>query len=599
MLTPDQIAALGDAARKITDPVTEYLLQDITRRVAEAGQLTSTAQYEVWGLQNLGLSQKQIKKKLRQLLQVSQGEIHRILYQSAQSGYDLDVRRFPTVAAIPFAENLVLQQIVAAAAALAEEDFTNLTQTLGMVDPYGNALPLRKAYRACTDFAFKQVVAGAASYTEAVRQATRNLAEKGVRVIDYESGVHTSLEAAVRRNILGGLGLMQEQVSQAVHDQLGCDGWEITAHANSAPDHEPIQGRQYPDREYKALNDSLRRRIGTLNCGHSAFPIILGVNRPQHTQKELEQFRADNEKGVTVEGRHYTSYQATQMQRKLERAIRAQKRRVMVDEATGDTEKLARDQSKLTLLRQRYVQFSKDAGLRTQYERTEVAGFGERRKKADDSLLAAPQGNLVQDGEVFNPETAVDSLLKRLENSPGMVDNITVLRYYAEGVEFMEFPEMDGPIAYNPNLDMIRYNPKIPLPDGLDRDGIFVHELAHQADRWYYQSSENPTWKDAIQKAESAILERVEAVQAWFEPGGKYAENPFFSDIISAISKGEIYLPYAHRKSYWAKPGNREREIFANMVALDVLVGMDAIPNEAGLEDLYTAFRAIINGGTA
>ena len=175
MLTPDQIAALGDAARKITDPVTEYLLQDITRRVAEAGQLTSTAQYEVWGLQNLGLSQKQIKKKLRQLLQVSQGEIHRILYQSAQSGYDLDVRRFPTVAAIPFAENLVLQQIVAAAAALAEEDFTNLTQTLGMVDPYGNALPLRKAYRACTDFAFKQVVAGAASYTEAVRQATRNI----------------------------------------------------------------------------------------------------------------------------------------------------------------------------------------------------------------------------------------------------------------------------------------------------------------------------------------------------------------------------------------------------------------------------------------
>ena len=44
MLAPDQIAALGDAARKITDPVTEYLLQDIARRVAEAGQLTSAAQ---------------------------------------------------------------------------------------------------------------------------------------------------------------------------------------------------------------------------------------------------------------------------------------------------------------------------------------------------------------------------------------------------------------------------------------------------------------------------------------------------------------------------------------------------------------------------
>lgn len=222
-----------------------------------------------------------------------------------------------------------------------------------------------------------------------VLEETENLkqkAEQGVRTIDYESGVHTSLEAAVRRNILGGIGLMQEQVSQTVHDQLRCDGWEITAHANSAPDHEPIQGKQYPDAAYQALNGSLRRRIGTLNCGHSAFPIILGVSQPQHTPQELEQFRADNEKGVDVEGRHYTGYQATQMQRKLERTIRAQKRRVMVDEAAGDGEKLAQDKSRLTILHQRYREFSKAAGLRTQYERTEAAGFGEKRLSADDIM---------------------------------------------------------------------------------------------------------------------------------------------------------------------------------------------------------------------
>jgi len=179
---------------------------------------------------------------------------------------------------------------------------------------------------------------------------------------------------------MGGLGLMQEQVSQTVHDQLGCDGWEITAHANSAPDHEPIQGKQYPDAAYAALNNSLRRRIGTLNCGHAAFPIILGVNQPQYTPEELEKFRTDNEKGVTVEGKHYTGYQATQIQRGLERAIRRQKNRITVDEASGDKEKLAQDKTKLILLRQRYREFSKAAGLRTQYERTEAAGFGVKAK---------------------------------------------------------------------------------------------------------------------------------------------------------------------------------------------------------------------------
>ncbi len=397
MLTPDEINALRDQAAQIADPITEYLIRDIARRIAEAGQLTSTAQYQVWRAQRLGVSQREVERELRRLLRVSRKRIRKILHQSAQSGYSLDINRFPTSAAIPFEKNAVLQQIVSAAVELAEEDFTNLTQTLGMVDPFGNALPFQDAYRSCTDFAFKQVVTGAASYTEAVRQATRHLASKGVRVIDYESGVHTSLEAAVRRNIMGGLGLMQEQISRTVHDQLGCDGWEITAHANSAPDHEPIQGKQYPDEVYQALNNSLRRRIGTLNCGHAAFPIILGVNRPQYTPEELEKFRTDNEKGVTVEGKHYTGYQATQTQRKLERAIRDRKLRVMADRAVGDKERLAQDRTRLTVLHQRYEEFSKAANLHTQYERTEAAGFGERQKAVSG---VKPLDNFSKDGTI-------------------------------------------------------------------------------------------------------------------------------------------------------------------------------------------------------
>ena len=375
MLSPDQINALRSTAYQITDPINAYLLRDIARRIAEAGQLTSTAQYQVWRIQRLGKSQREVERELRKLFKMSRKQIRKILHQSAQSGYSLDINRFPTTAAIPFEKNAVLQQIVSTAAKLADDEFTNIVQTIGFVNPYGKPEPLTSAYITSCDFAFKQVVTGAASYTQAIREATRYLVSKGVRVIDYESGVHTSLEAAVRRNIMGGLGLMQEQISQTVHDQLGCDGWEITAHANSAPDHEPIQGKQYPDEVYQALNNSLRRRIGTLNCGHAAFPVILGVNQPQYTAAELEKFRADNEKGVTVDGIHYTGYQATQMQRSLERAIRRQEQRVMVDEAAGDKEKLEQDQTKLAVLNQRYREFCKAAKLRTQYERTEVAGF--------------------------------------------------------------------------------------------------------------------------------------------------------------------------------------------------------------------------------
>ena len=57
------------------------------------------------------------------------------------------------------------------------------------------------------DFAFSQVFSGAADVNTAVAMATKKMADLGVRVIDYASNTHTGLEAAVRRNMLSGLGL--------------------------------------------------------------------------------------------------------------------------------------------------------------------------------------------------------------------------------------------------------------------------------------------------------------------------------------------------------------------------------------------------------
>lgn len=384
MLKAELIEALRDASTELTQPIIDYLLADLARRVKTAGEFSESAQYETWKLQQLGLSQKEIKQRVKKLLKTTNAEVERLFTQSAEAGYSFDLKMLPAAEAIPFERNTSIQQIVAAAVTLAQDDLTNITQTLGMVDPYGKVQPLRAVYRQCMDYAFMQVSTGAADYNTAIRQATKNLAEKGVLVIDYESGVHTSLEAAVRRNVMGGLGLMQEQISKRNHDEYGADGWEIDAHSNSAPDHEPIQGRQYPDAEYEALNNSLVRRIGTLNCGHSAYPIIMGVSSQQYTPEQLEAMRSANAEGIDYDGRHYTGYEATQHQRAIEQAIRKQKRRILIDETTGDAEKLETDQIKLQMLRQEYKRFSKAAGLRTQTERAEVAGFGPKQASAAD-----------------------------------------------------------------------------------------------------------------------------------------------------------------------------------------------------------------------
>lgn len=385
MLTPEQIAAIRDQAGQITEPITNYLLQDIARRIVDAGQLTASASYQIELAQKLGLARKEIEKELKRLLKVSEGEIKTLLTQAAVVGYRFDLDRFG-VEAVPFEENSNLQQIVEVSVALATDDFKNITQTLGMVDPYGNALPLQDVYRNSMDFALEKVAIGATDFNTAVREATKNLAKYGVRAIDYQSGVHRSLEAAVRGSVMGGLGLMQEQISQQNHDDMGADGWEISAHAASAPDHEPIQGRQYTDAEYTALNNSLVRRIGTLNCGHAAFPIILGVNEPQYTEEQLEEFRLQNEKGITYQGKHYTMYEATQTQRKLERSMRTTKRKILLDEEIKDDEHLLYDQIRLRRIDEEYKRFSKATGLPTQRERAQVAGFGRSQATKSNAI---------------------------------------------------------------------------------------------------------------------------------------------------------------------------------------------------------------------
>ena len=393
MLTPEQIEGFRLAAGRLIDPVNTYLLKDIARRIQEAGKLTSTAAYEAWQVEWLGKGRKELERELSQLLGVTRREARKLLRSAARYGYDTTLSRYPGHL-VPFDTNQAIQQIVSAAVTLAGDELKNITQTKAilMVDPYGRYQALPKAYCACTDYAFQQVFTGAADYNTAIRQACAGIAKHGVSIA-YASGVHTSLEAAVRRNIMGGLGLMTEQISRQNHDDLGCNGWEISAHANSAPDHEPIQGRQYSDKAYDTLNNGLVRRIGTLNCGHVASPIILGVNSPQYSAEELEKFRQDNEAGVTFDGKHYTGYEATQMQRRLERAIRAQRRRVLL----AGPEDIEPHKSRLAVLQQECERFSKSVGLRTETERLEVSGFGPKQMQSTKIVThrAAPAAKTV------------------------------------------------------------------------------------------------------------------------------------------------------------------------------------------------------------
>lgn len=116
------------------------------------------------------------------------------------------------------------------------------------------------------------------------------------------------------------------------------------------------------------------------------MPVILGAGNPQYTAEELEEFREKNEAGITYEGKHYTLYEASQRQRRLETSIRNYKRRILIDEHLGDKEALQNDQVRLVRLWEEYNRFSKAAGLPMQHERMEAAGFTWKLGKAAEKV---------------------------------------------------------------------------------------------------------------------------------------------------------------------------------------------------------------------
>ncbi len=206
-----------------------------------------------------------------------------------------------------------------------------------------------------------------------MRSVLKQYADSGVRVVDWESGYSQRIDTAVRRNIMDGLRQLKNETQKQLGEEFGADGYEISAHANPAPDHAHIQGRQYSFEEFEALNNRLDRKIGTLNCYHTVTAIILGISRPVYTEEQLREMnRKSNTEKIDIDGKKYTRYECTQLQRQIETKIRKLKDRKEILKAAGDDIGVRECNRKIRLLKEKYSEITQKAGLDTHYDRMSV-----------------------------------------------------------------------------------------------------------------------------------------------------------------------------------------------------------------------------------
>lgn len=287
-----------------------------------------------------------------------------------------------SLAKITEPETLVDASAIDAIRRQTKGEFTNITQSMGFLVNGGRTmLPPAKAYQWALDSAEMQIQSGAISYNQAIANAVKQLADSGVKRVEYESGHVDQIDVAARRAVMTGVSQVCAKYTEQSAEYLGTDFFEISAHRGARDvdgpmgweNHKAWQGRVYSIRAgdiypniYEKCGLGYVDGLEGANCRHRRFPFIEGVSERAYTDYQLANIDTPP---FEYEGRTYTAYQATQKQRSIERSIRKEKRLKTSYEAAGLKEDAQNASIKLQQLNRKYKEFSKAAGLPEQRER--------------------------------------------------------------------------------------------------------------------------------------------------------------------------------------------------------------------------------------
>lgn len=195
--------------------------------------------------------------------------------------------------------------------------FSNFTNTIAFAG--------KQLYVDAVDQAYINTITGGLSYEDAITKAVKQVAEKGITLQDA-AGRNVKLETAVKRNILTGIKQTADKINQDIDEELGCDGYETTAHVGARPEHAEWQGKQFAKtktlaKKYgvEAWDESqAKEELNDYGCRHTYFGIILGISEPVYSRSDLKYI---NNYTVKVNKKDIPLYEANQQMQYIKQNV--------------------------------------------------------------------------------------------------------------------------------------------------------------------------------------------------------------------------------------------------------------------------------------
>lgn len=399
MLSDNAIDNLVQPIVDRQESINMYVILKMADRLKAVQELSRRDVEKLRTLAVTGADVREINKELAKQSGLQERDIKNLIrtvgadtYKDTKPFYDYRHKSY-----IPFEKNRKMQRIVSGIANQTRDTYKNISNSSAtgfIIRDRDNPLrthfyKIEDTYRRIIDEAIQASLTGLVSSDTAINWAIKQLLNSGIRRISWDSGYTQRLDTAVRRNVLEGVKLVKQAINDEAGKDFDADGKELSAHMNSAPDHEPFQGHIFTNAEWNKIqtcNDfedingqkfsGVDRIIGVWNCKHVATSIVIAKYKPKYTPEQLQKFIDDNAEGYTApDGKHMTLYQCTQKQRRMETRIRYAKEEQMAMKELGNKTGKILARQKVIQFTNDYKTFSKACGLPTKMKRCGVSGY--------------------------------------------------------------------------------------------------------------------------------------------------------------------------------------------------------------------------------
>lgn len=384
-MTQGELEKIPLAFERLMSNLEIQVMGEIVRAIKVNGFSTSSADYQMQRLIQLGKSESEIKKYVKESMSATDEELDRIFSDTVYEyyyGYGRAYKSSGNVQ-IPFDDNAELQTLVTAVKRQTRESFRNMTDSMGFAirNPATGKItysPLMEFYQNTLDSSVMEMISGTISYDKALSRAINTMTNSGLRWIDYDSGWHNRVNVAARRAVMTGFRQIQGKINEQVAKDLDTDSYEVSYHIGARPEHQPWQGRVWTYEELVSVCG-----LGTVtglhgaNCYHDYNPFIPGISVRTYTDEQLDEMLEEENTPKSYNGKEYTSYEALQEQRRMETAMRKTRQDItLLQNGSADKESITLKKARYQVQMQQYKSFSGAMGLPEQMQRVYQDGLG-------------------------------------------------------------------------------------------------------------------------------------------------------------------------------------------------------------------------------